>query len=124
MENSEIWFSGLCNVLMENQPGEERSTMLLMGKSTWLVVLTNHLEKYEEFVNGFRMTSHISIYEMENKTCSKPPTSFCQTCTGTMEYTGYDGDIIEIGCGWIFHLPNIAMFSPQLDGGLPSGYLT
>jgi hypothetical protein len=109
---------------MENQPGEERSTMLLMGKSPWLVVLTNHLEKYEEFVNAFRMTSHISIYEMENKTCSKPPTSFCQTCTGTMEYTGYDGDIIEIGCGWIFHLPNIAMFSPQLDGGLPSGYLT
>ena len=23
-----------------------------------------------------------------------------------------------------FHLPNIDMFSPQLDGGLPSGYLT
>jgi len=97
MENSEMGFSGCCNVPMENQPGEERSTMLLMGKSTWLVVLTDHLEKYEEFVNGFRMTS--LCYDMDNKTCSKPPTSFCQTCTGTMEYTGYDGDIIEIGCG-------------------------
>ena len=28
---------------------------------SWLVVQCAHLEKYEDFVNGFRMTSHMAV---------------------------------------------------------------